>query len=150
MRAPQIRRVSSRSPARQGISDLHKIFADILKIKRESALVTQNQLARGANMCVTSSTISPATLTMLSFRRSNSAPKKPMRISGRDRARQYFVVNADHAVAASALARLKFVENALHAISSTDEKILQGLKEAATLLDEYRQALTKLIENSKK
>src|SRR3979490_3419675 len=27
-----------------------KIFADILKLKRESALVTQNQLARGANM----------------------------------------------------------------------------------------------------
>src|SRR6202011_4755455 len=60
-----------------------------------------------------------------------------------------FVINADQAVAASALARLKFVENALHAITSTDEKIVQGLKEAATLLDEYRQALTKLIENSK-
>src|SRR6267378_3958940 len=59
-----------------------------------------------------------------------------------------FVINADQAVAASAMARLKFVENALHAITSTNEKILQGLKEAATLLDEYRQALTKLIENS--
>src|SRR6202011_1746290 len=30
-----------------------------------------------------------------------------------------------------------------------DEKIVQGLKEAAGLLEEYRQALTKLIENSK-
>jgi Ni,Fe-hydrogenase I large subunit len=60
-----------------------------------------------------------------------------------------FVTNADQAVAASAVARLKFVENALHAIASTNEKILQGLKEAATLLDEYRQALTKLIENSR-
>ena len=60
-----------------------------------------------------------------------------------------FVVNSDQTVAASALARLKFVENALHAIVSTDEKILQGLKEAAALLDDYRQALTKLVENSK-
>ena len=60
-----------------------------------------------------------------------------------------FVVNADQSVAASAQARLKFVENAMHAITSTNDKILQGLKEAATLLDEYRQALSKLIENSK-
>ena len=41
-----------------------------------------------------------------------------------------FVVNSDQAVAASALARLKFVENSLKAISSTNEKIVQGLKEA--------------------
>ena len=60
-----------------------------------------------------------------------------------------FVVNSDQTVAASAMARLKFVENSLHAISSKDEKIVQGLKEAAALLEEYRQALTKLIENSK-
>ena len=60
-----------------------------------------------------------------------------------------FVVNSDQTVANSAMARLKFVENSLHAISSTDEKILAGLKEISTLLEEYRQALTKLIENSK-
>ena len=29
------------------------------------------------------------------------------------------------------MARLKFVENSLHAISSKEEKILQGLKEAS-------------------
>jgi methyl-accepting chemotaxis protein len=60
-----------------------------------------------------------------------------------------FVVNSDKMVATSAMARLKFVENSLLAISSKDEKIVQGLKEAAALLEEYRQALTKLIENSK-
>ena len=60
-----------------------------------------------------------------------------------------FVINSDKAVAASAMARLKFVENSLQAISSKDEKIVQGLKEASALLEEYRQALTKLIENSK-
>jgi hypothetical protein len=40
-----------------------------------------------------------------------------------------FVVNSDKAVAASALARLKFVENSLKAISSTNEKIRDGIKE---------------------
>ena len=60
-----------------------------------------------------------------------------------------FVINSDQAAATSALARLTFVENALHAISSTDEKIVQDLKEVSALLEEYRQALTKLVENSK-
>jgi methyl-accepting chemotaxis protein len=60
-----------------------------------------------------------------------------------------FVVNSDQAVAASALARLKFVENSLHAISTTDDKIVPGLKEAASLLEDYKQALSKLVENSK-
>ena len=59
------------------------------------------------------------------------------------------VVNSDQTVASSALARLVFVENALHAVSSADEKIVQALKEASTLFEEYRQALAKLIENSK-
>jgi hypothetical protein len=60
-----------------------------------------------------------------------------------------FVINSDQAVATSALARLKFVENSLHAISSADAKIDGGLKEASTLLGEYRQAVATLVENSK-
>jgi methyl-accepting chemotaxis protein len=60
-----------------------------------------------------------------------------------------FVVNSDQAVAASALARLKFVETALQAIPSADEKVAQAVKDASALLEEYRQALTKLVENSK-
>ena len=60
-----------------------------------------------------------------------------------------FVINSDQTVANSALARLKFVENALHAVSSTNEKIVDGLKEAAGLLGDYRQALTKLVANAK-
>jgi methyl-accepting chemotaxis protein len=60
-----------------------------------------------------------------------------------------FVINSDQEVAASALARLKFAENSVAAISSTNEKIVQGLKEASALLEDYRQALTRLIENSK-
>ena len=50
-----------------------------------------------------------------------------------------FVVNSDKALAASALARLKFVENSLKAISSTNEKIREGIKEVSAKLEEYRQ-----------
>ena len=50
-----------------------------------------------------------------------------------------FVVNSDKAVATSALARLKFVENSLKAISTTNAKILDGIKEVSGMLEEYRQ-----------
>ena len=60
-----------------------------------------------------------------------------------------FVVNSDKAVATSALARLKFVENSLKAISSTNEKIRDGIKEVGGMLEEYRQALTKLGKTPK-
>ena len=126
-----------------------KIFADILRIKRESALMTQNQLARSANMLRYKlddlpSNADDAELPAIEF----GAKKANAQFQAVTALATAFVVNADQAVAASAVARLKFVENALRAITSTNEKIRQGLKEAATLLDEYRQALTKLIENS--
>ena len=127
-----------------------KIFADILRIKRESALVAQNQLTRGGNMLRYKlddlpSNADDAELPVIDF----GAKKANAQFQAVTALANNFVVNADQAVAASALARLKFVENALHAITSTDEKVVQGLKEAATLLDEYRQALTKLIGNAK-
>src|SRR5258706_5831902 len=116
-----------------------RIFADILRIKRESALVTQNQLARGANMLRYKlddlpSNADDAELPAIEF----GAKKTNGQFQAVTALASAFVINADQAVAASAVARLKFVENALHAITSTNEKILQGLKEAATLLDEYR------------
>ena len=127
-----------------------RIFADILKVKRDSALVTQNQLARGGNMLRYKlddlpSNADDAELQAILF----GAKKVTDQFQAVTALANTFVVNSDQTVAASAVARLKFVENALHAITSTDEKIVQGLKEAATLLEEYRQALTKLIENSK-
>jgi methyl-accepting chemotaxis protein len=127
-----------------------KIFADILKVKSESALVTQNQLTRGG--------------TMLRYKlddlASNAAEAElpAVELGAKQVTTQYqatialantFVINSDRTVAASALARLKFVENALHAISTTDEKIVQGIKELSALLEDYRQALSKLVENSK-
>jgi methyl-accepting chemotaxis protein len=127
-----------------------KIFADILKVKSESALVTQNQLTRGG--------------TMLRYKlddlASNAAEAElpAVELGAKQVTAQYqaatalantFVINSDQTVATSALARLKFVENSLRAISSTDEKIAQSVKEVSALLDEYRKSLSKLVENSK-
>ena len=127
-----------------------KIFADILKVKSESALVTQNQLTRGG--------------TMLRYKlddlASNAAEAElpAVELGAKQVTAQYqaatalantFVINSDQTVATSALARLKFVENSLRAITSTDEKIVQGVKEVSALLDAYRQSLSKLVENSK-
>ena len=127
-----------------------KIFADLLKVKSESALVTQNQLTRGG--------------TMLRYKlddlASNAAEAElpAVELGAKQVTAQYqaatalantFVINSDQTVATSALARLKFVENSLRAISSTDERIVQGLKEVSALLDEYRKSLSKLVENSK-
>jgi methyl-accepting chemotaxis protein len=127
-----------------------KIFADILKVKNESTLLTQNQLTRGG--------------TTLRYKlddlASNAAEAElpAVELGAKQVAAQYqaamalantFVINSDMTVATSALARLKFVDNSLKAISSTDEKIVQGLQEASAQLEEYRQTLGKLIENAK-
>jgi methyl-accepting chemotaxis protein len=128
-----------------------KIFADILKVKRDNALVMQNQLTRGGNLLhykfddLPSNAEDDAELAAISI----GSKKVASQFQTVTALVATFATNSDQAVAASALARLKFVENSLQAISSNDEKVVQALKEASTLLDEYRQALTKLVENSK-
>ncbi len=127
-----------------------KIFADILKVKRDSALVTQNQLARGANMLRYKLDDLPSNADDSELQTIQFGTKKVTeQFQAVTALANTFVINSDQTVATSAMARLKFVENSLHAIASKDEKIAEGLKEASALLDEYRQALTKLIENSK-
>jgi len=124
-------------------------FAEILKVKRESALIVQNQLGRSANMLRyklddiasnASETDPPAEL---------GAKQVSTQLAATVALANTFVVNSDQAVANSALARLKFVDNALHAISANEDDIKAGLKEAAALLGEYRQAPSKLVENAR-
>jgi methyl-accepting chemotaxis protein len=127
-----------------------KIFAEILKVKAESALVAQNQLTRSGTMLRFKlddlpSNADDTQLQAIEFGAKKAAAQFQTVTAPADT----FVINSDRTLAASALARIKIVENSLQAIPSTDENIVQGLKEAATLLDEYRQALTKLSENSK-
>jgi methyl-accepting chemotaxis protein len=127
-----------------------KIFAEILKVKRDSAQLTQNQLARGGNMLRYKLDDLPSNASDAEFQAIDFGAKKAVaEFQTVTALANTFVINSDQTVAASALARLKFVENTLAAISSTDDKIVQGLKEASALLEEYRQALSKLVENAK-
>jgi methyl-accepting chemotaxis protein len=127
-----------------------KIFADILKVKQESAMLTQNQLARGGNslrykLDDLASSAADAELPAVELGAKQVTAQWQAAIA----LANTFVINSDQTVAAGAQARLKFVENSLKAISTTNEKIVQALKEISGLFDEYRQTLTKLIENSK-
>jgi methyl-accepting chemotaxis protein len=128
-----------------------KIFADILKTKRDSALVTQNQLTHNGNALrykiddLPSSVEDDAELAAVSAGSKKAATQFQTVMA----LASTFVINSDQTVAASALARLKFVESSLQAISTSDEKVADSLKETLKLLEAYRQALTKLTENSK-
>ncbi len=107
------------------------IFADILKVKRESALVVQNQLTRGGNMLkykldelVGDAGESELPAVELGVKQVIAQYQTATGLAN------IFVINSDKTVATSAMARLKFVEHSLQAIASTDEKILAGLKDA--------------------
>ncbi|KRR00122.1 methyl-accepting chemotaxis protein [Bradyrhizobium valentinum] len=127
-----------------------KIFADILKVKDESARITQNQLTRTGNSLRYKLDDLPSNadddeMPVITL----GAKKVTEQFQAVTALANTFVVNSDKAVAASALARLKFVENSLKAISSKNEKILEGIKEVGGMLEEYRQSLTKLVDNAK-
>src|SRR3954452_3013970 len=127
-----------------------KIFAEIVKLKEESALIAKNQLARSG--------------TAMRFKlddlpsNADDSQLEAIKFGARRVADQFqtvtglvstFVINADQAVAASAVARMKFVENTMKVIPVTEEKIVETMKEIGALFEEYGQALTKLIANSK-
>jgi methyl-accepting chemotaxis protein len=125
-------------------------FAEILKVKRESALIVQNQLVRNANMLRyklddIASNAQEAELQVVEF----GAKQTNAQLQAAVALANTFVVSWDQTVASSALARLKFVENSLHAINSTDDKVVAGLKEARGQLADYSAALTKLVENAR-
>ncbi|MBI5260786.1 MAG: methyl-accepting chemotaxis protein [Bradyrhizobium sp.] len=148
----------TRNPARlEGVNRLARefghfagTFAQILKDKRDSAQVVQNQLSRNANLLKyklddIGNNASDAEQQSIEFgtKQVNTQFQAVTALANN------FVVNSDQSVAASALARMKFVENLLGTMSSSDEKIVTGLKDAKALLNEYRQALEKLVANAK-
>ncbi|MDB5516638.1 MAG: methyl-accepting chemotaxis sensory transducer [Tardiphaga sp.] len=127
-----------------------KIFADILSVKNASTLLTQNQLTRGG--------------TMLRYKfddlisTGGEAELPAVEVAAKQVAGQYanvmaqvntYALNFDAAVGNSATARFKFIDIAVHAISADDERVAPKLKEIGGLLEEYRQAFAKLIENTK-
>jgi methyl-accepting chemotaxis protein len=124
-------------------------FAEIVKVKGESALLVQNQLQSNANMLK----------YKLDDILSNASESEQQAIESGTRrvttqfqaasaAANTFVLNADQMVATNALARLDFVAGAFDQVYSMDDKIVAELKEAKGFLVAYRQALQKLVENS--
>jgi len=127
-----------------------KIFADVIRIKQESALLTQNQLMRSATMLRFKLDDLPSNADADELQSIQFGVKIVIdQFQAVTALVNTFVVNSDKTIAASALARLKFVDNSFGSILSSNEKIVEGLKEATALLGEYKQALGKLIENSK-
>jgi methyl-accepting chemotaxis protein len=127
-----------------------RIFADILKLKRESALIVERQLTRGGSMLRyklddLASNAADAELPAVEL----GAKQVQSQYQAATAMADNFVISSDPAAATSTLARLTFVQNSLHAISATDEKILQTIKEAFALLTDYRQAFSKLADNAK-
>jgi len=127
-----------------------KIFADIVKVKDESGRIAQNQLTRSGMSLQYKVDDLPSN--------ADEAEQQAVSLGAKKVFEQFqavtglvntFVINSDKTVAASALARLKFVENSVKAIPATNEKVAQGVKEVAGLLEEYRSSLAKLIDNSK-
>ncbi len=145
------------NPARlEGVRHLAKefdnfaaTFASILKVKGESAQIVQNQLTHGG-----------ATLRQKLDDLANTASEEllpDVESAAKQVGAQYqsmatlantFVLNSDVTVAKNALAGLKFVQITLEAIPTANAKIAPGVKEAAKMLTEYRQALGKLVENT--
>ena len=127
-----------------------RIFADILKLKRESALVVEKQLTRGSSMLRyklddLAGNAADAELPAIEL----GAKQVQSQYQAATAMADNFVISSDPAAATSTLARLTFVQNSLRAISATDEKIQQTIKEAFGLLADYRQAFTKLVDNAK-
>ena len=127
-----------------------KIFAEIIKVKDESARIAQNQLTR-SGMSVhykvddLSSNADESEQQVIAL----GAKKVFEQFQAVTALVNTFVINSDKTVAASALARLKFVANSLKSITSTNEKVTEGVTEVAGLLEEYRKSLAKLMDNSK-
>jgi methyl-accepting chemotaxis protein len=128
-----------------------KIFADVVKSKRDSELVSQNQLMRSGNLLryklddLPSGVEDDSLLAAVTL----AAKKVAAQFQTAMALANTFIVNSDQSVAASAVARLKFVETALDAIPAAEEKVAQSVKDAKVQLEEYRKALTKLVDNAK-
>ncbi|WP_298107699.1 methyl-accepting chemotaxis protein [Bradyrhizobium sp.] len=128
-----------------------KVFADVVKIKNESELISQNELMRNGNQLryklddLPSGVEDDATLAAVTM-----ASKKVAALFQTATALvNTFVVNSDQSIATGALARLKFVEAALKAIPADEPKVAQAVKDASGYLEDYRKSVTKLVDNAK-
>jgi methyl-accepting chemotaxis protein len=149
---------SARTPARrEGLDKLatefrnfSATFAEIVKLKAESALLVQNQLQSNANMLKYKIDDILSNAPESEQQAIEAGTKRvSTQFQAASAAASTFVLNADQMVATNALARLDFVAGAFDQIYSMDDKIVAELKEARGFLVAYRKALQKLVENSR-
>jgi methyl-accepting chemotaxis protein len=130
--------------------DFAGTFAEVVKVKGESALIVQNQLQTNANMFKNKLDDVLSNASNAESQAIDEGTKQVgTQFQAASAAANTFVLNSDQTVAANALARLEFVAHALDAIYSMDDKVAAGLKEAKGLLAAYRTALQRLVENAK-
>jgi len=130
--------------------DFAGTFAQIAKVKGESALIVQNQLQTNANMFKYKLDDILSNASDAEREAIDSGTKQVgTQFQAASAAANTFVLDSDQTVARNALARLEFVAHTLDAIHSTEDKLASGLKEAKGLLAAYRTALAKLVENTK-
>ena len=96
-----------------------KIFADIVKVKDQSAQITQNQLARTGTTLRYKLDDLPSNSEDSELQVITLGSKRVLdQFQAVTALANTFVINSDKTTAASALARLKFVEGSLKAIST--------------------------------
>jgi len=142
---------------REGLSKLatefknfSSTFAELVKVKDETARIVQDQLLINANMLKYKLDDVANNAPEAESQAIGSGTKKVNeQFQAASAAANIFVINADQTVAANALARLDFVEAAFKQISSKDDKIVGELTEAKRFLTAYHKALKQLVENSK-
>lgn len=131
-------------------NDFAKVFSEVVSVKADSAQIVQNKMARASSMMrfqlddiVTIAT--DAELPEIEFG-AKQLTTQLMTLTGLVGA---FVANQEAVVAANAIARLQFVETGTNTIVSPDAAVTAKSNEFRASLAEYRDALTKLIANTK-
>src|SRR5690348_5239978 len=99
-------------------------FADVLNLKNESALVTQNQLKPKGELLLYKLQDMGNNASAAGLSDVQDGTKKAIELlQAAVAVANNFVINSDQKVATNAQARLKFLEFALHGISATNDKI---------------------------
>ena len=124
-------------------------FADILKVKGENAQLVQDGLTRGSSALRQrfddlANTASEELLPEVE----TAAKQVGAQYQAMATLANTFVLNSDVALAKTALAGLQFVESSLQAVPTANEKIAPGVKEATGMLAQYREALSRVLENT--
>jgi methyl-accepting chemotaxis protein len=125
-----------------------KVFADIVAIKSDSAMLGQ-KLTLGASMMRSNledmaQDAKDAGLSAVEFDVSQLMP----RYLALTALVNTFMVDFNRVGVASAMSRIKVVENSLHSISTPDEKIIANIKQVLSMLADYQNAFGKLVENA--